>query len=204
MKKCLILLSGGVDSAVVLWWAKKRGWEVATLSFFFPGRKKGEIKALWKLRKLAGCKENYEVHLPFLDAPKSMNLNYIPKRNLMFYGIAASLAEKVRSDFILGGHYQRDGEIFPDARKSYLRQLERLVQVGGKTNFRIRMIFPFIDSSKSELIKTGATLQVPFQSTWSCSLDGARHCWKCSSCEERRAGFRDAKVKDPLNTNYES
>lgn len=197
-KKCLVLLSGGVDSAVVLWWAKKRGWKLATLSFLFSGRRKKEIASAKKLRVLAGCRENVEVSLPFITSPKSELSCHIPKRNLMFYGIGASLAEKIKADFILGGHTRADGKVFPDARKSYLSQLNRLVQLEQKAKRSVRLLFPFIQSSKKDIIETGSSLNVPFHFTWSCSVDGGKHCWKCNSCKERISGFLAAKVDDPL------
>lgn len=194
----LVLLSGGVDSAVALWWALNQKWDVVTLSFFFPGRRKGEIRAAKKLRKHLGSKECHEIHLPFIDAPRADHACYIPKRNLMFYGIAASLAGRIKADFIVGGHYKHDGEVFPDARKSYLRQIEHLIQNEEKTSHRIQLVFPFIDQSKKVIIETGVSLGVPFEHTWSCSHNGKYHCWKCRSCRERTDGFRNAGVQDPL------
>lgn len=197
-KKALVLLSGGIDSAVVLWWAKNKGWKIATLSFFFPGRRKGEVLATRKLQKLIGSGEHYKVCLDFIEPPQSEEACYIPKRNLMFYGIASSIAERIKADFIIGGHTQHDGEVFADAHKKYLSQIDRLVQSPGKTNHSVRLLFPFINSTKKTIIKTGSSLAIPFNHTWSCSNHGKKHCWKCNSCRERRDGFQRARVKDPL------
>ena len=59
MKKAVVLLSGGIDSAAALWWARNKGWELATLTFVFPGRRKKELEATRKLRKLAGSAKNF-------------------------------------------------------------------------------------------------------------------------------------------------
>lgn len=197
-KKALVVLSGGIDSSVVLWWVKFKGWNLATLSFYFKGRRKREIEAVQNLRKLIGCKENFDIDLPFLDSPKSEESCYIPKRNLMYYGIAASIAEKIKANFILGGHFQKDGKVFYDARESYLKSLNKLIQRQGKKDVVLSLFFPLIRSSKSEIINLGAKLKVPFQTTWSCSRDGLAHCWQCKSCKEREEGFKLARIKDPL------
>ena len=197
-KKALILLSGGIDSGVLLWWAKSRGWKAATLGLKFPGRRKMELAASRKLARMSLCKENFEVEIPFIDPPKASLGCYIPKRNLMYYGLAASLAEKIRAEIVLGGHIRHDGMVFRDARPNYLKAIERLANAESKIK-KIRFLFPFIRMEKKDIIRLGKKLRVPFHLTWSCSRDGKKHCWKCNSCKERLGGFRDAGVPDPLS-----
>lgn len=196
-KRALVLLSGGIDSAVLLWWVRERGWDYSTLSFHFPGRRKGEIRAAGRLRRLSGCRRNFDVTLPFVAPPRSSRANYIPQRNLMYYGIAASVAEQIGADHILGGHIRHDGQVFLDATKQYFKRLERLVQM-GKNSRSVRLLFPLIGLSKKDIIRLGWKLRLPFESTWSCSRDGRRHCWHCGSCKERQEGFARAGLKDPL------
>lgn len=198
--KCLVLLSGGVDSATALWWAKAQGWQLATVTFIFPGRRKKELRAARTLAASSGSGENYEITLPFVDAPKADKSCYIPKRNLMFYGIAAFLAEKINAGCIVGGHIRHDREIFPDARPEYLKKLNQLVQSPGKFGFKTKLLFPFLNAGKKTVVQQGARLKVPFEQTWSCSHDLQSHCWKCYSCLERRSGFQSAKLSDPLDT----
>ncbi len=187
--KALILLSGGVDSGVLLFKLKSEGFILSTLTVLFPGRRKNEIRAARKLAKLAGSKENFEVMIPFIPSPKAEEGCYIPKRNLMYYGLAASLAETIHAGKIFGGHIRHDGAVFKDARKDYLMKISRLAG--------IPFAFPFIRMEKKDIIKIGSRLKVPFESCWSCSRDGKAHCWNCNSCRERETGFREAKVKDP-------
>lgn len=196
MKKCLVLLSGGIDSAVLLWWAKNKKWKLATLTFIFPGSKKAELKAARILRKQAGAKENYEINLSFLEKPDARDNNHIPHRNLMYYALAAALADKINARIILGGHHRVDGEIFKDARNNYLRQIDQLIQTGG--NSSKHLLFPFIHATKKQIVLTGNKLKTPFQHTWSCSYDRERQCGKCRSCLERISGFHDAGIKDLL------
>lgn len=197
-RKSLVLLSGGIDSVVALWWAKSKGWEPATITFLFPGRRKKELQAARKCGRLSGGVQNVEVFIPFVDPPKVERSCYIPKRNFMFYAVAASLAEKIKADFIIGGHIEHDGKIFPDAKKNYLDQLGRLVRIKGRQGEQSRLLFPFIGFEKKKIVTIGTALGVPFQHTWSCSHDIEKHCWRCYSCRERKEGFQSANVRDPL------
>lgn len=201
-KKALVLISGGIDSAVSLWWSKQNNWKLSTLSFLFPGRRAQELRSARKLRALASCKENYEVNLPFVRSPRSDSACHIPRRNLMFYGIAACIAEKAGADFVVGGHIRHDGKVFPDASKEYLDRMDSLVRAEQKFQRPVRLLFPFIQRSKAEIIAAGALLKVPFKQTWSCSLHRKKHCWKCNSCRERMSGFKAAGVTDPLCTDH--
>lgn len=194
--KAIVLLSGGIDSGVLLWWARSRGWKTVVLSFTFPGRRKMELLACRRLAALSGSKENFEVDLSFIDPPKASRGCYIPKRNLMYYGVAASLADKIQADFILGGHIRHDGAVFKDARLPFLRKIEALANVDGR---KARFLFPFIGFDKKDIIKLGMKLKFPFTKAWSCSLDRRAPCWKCNSCKERLAGFEEAGLKDPLH-----
>lgn len=196
-KKALVLLSGGLDSAVLLWWAKKRGYSPATLTFQYPGRRSGEMKAIRALRRKSGSREHFDVPLPFLESPDPAKSNYIPHRNLVYYGIAASLARRIGAEAILGGHIRHDGAVFPDARPVYFKRVEKLLR-DGRTRKSLKLRFPFIRSGKKRVIQKGVELGVPFAATWSCSREGSLHCWSCGSCRERLEGFERARVKDPL------
>ncbi len=193
-----MLLSGGLDSAVVLWWAKERGWPLATLHFVFPGRRKREMEAAHRLESLAQVTESYKVDLPFVQPPAAQQACYIPSRNLMFYGVAASLAQTIGARYILGGHYSHDAEVFPDARPNYFDSIERLIQTGQKSTHPVRFIFPFLKSSKEDIIRTSVELKVPVTETWSCSHDGKWQCGECNSCRERREGYVRAGIPDPF------
>lgn len=201
MGKALVLLSGGLDSAVALWWAKKKKWELATLTFSFPGRRRMEKFSCKKLISSIGCRENYKFFLPFIDAPQASQSCYIPKRNLIFYSIAAAIAEKIKADTVVGAHHSLDGKVFPDATKKYLNQLNRLSQVRKNSSHAVKLLFPFIHFNKDEVLKLGNALRIPFEYTWSCSKNGKKHCWRCNSCKERREGFLNAGVIDPLYEN---
>lgn len=195
MEKCVVLLSGGIDSAVTLWWARAQGWRPATLSFLFPRRKKRELECVRKLRRaLPGRGEDYDVPLAFLEPPDQSKNGFIPQRNLMYYSIAAAIAQQAGATRILGGHIRPDHSLFPDATPAYFRALQKLVGNGGS---RVRLVFPLHRLEKPAIIRLGARLGVPFAATWSCSYDRARPCGRCYSCRERSDGFARAGLADP-------
>jgi len=124
---------------------------------------------------------------------------YIPCRNLIFYGIAASFAEIADSKYIVGGHNKNDSENFPDSSEGFFRLFNKTASVGKVTGSMTgKVILPLAKLDKSEVLQLGANLQVPFELTWSCYRSGKRPCGKCLSCRLREESFRKAGLHDPL------
>src|SRR5690242_11490890 len=128
MERAIVLLSGGVDSAVTLWWAKQQGWDIRPLTFDYFGRPRRENVAVDALASRVRAASVRRVELPFikevddlraegfenrrlLDSPEG----YIPGRNLIFYGLAGYFAELDGVRYIIGGHNGIDPESFPDS-----------------------------------------------------------------------------------------
>ena len=191
--KALVLFSGGIDSSVVLWWARAQGWDCSTLSFKFPSRRKQEMAAEKKLAALAKVSRRYALTLPFVEDIRPERACRIAQRNLMYYGIAASLAEQIGASIICGGHIAHDQKIFKDARIPFFKQLEKLVNRSSINP--IKFVFPLIKMRKKAVILLGKKLQVPFEYTWSCSHQQRRPCGACKSCKEKETGFREAGIK---------
>ncbi len=177
MKTALVLLSGGMDSAAALWWAKAR-YRVVTLAFRVPNTPAGERRAARVVSKLAGAVGHRDVELPFLTnhVPGRPD-GYLPQRNLVYYSVAASIAEQVGATVIVGGHLATDSEDFPDARREYFERIEAMTG--------IRVELPFIRKTKRDVVRFGLRAGVPFDKTWSCFREGRRPCGECSSCRER-------------------
>ena len=125
MHKTVVLLSGGIDSATCLWWAKKKNWDIYTFSFNYFNRTKRETRATELLLEQVDVKQHKNVEIPFLkDIEDLMKLHfnvstkiitfpsaYIPSRNLIFYGLAASWAESIGAKWIVGGHHKLDFDL---------------------------------------------------------------------------------------------
>jgi 7-cyano-7-deazaguanine synthase len=213
--RTIVLLSGGLDSAVALYWVLEKGYEVEALTFNYFLRSKREISAAKEISKLSSvtCRE---VGLGFLkeidDSEEKRNpilkkaeRAYIPSRNVIFYGIASSIAEISDSKYIVGGHNKDDVKNFPDASLRFFNRFNDTTKIGlisgGRTG---RVILPLGRLSKSEVIKLGERLQTPFELTWSCYRASAKPCGKCHSCTLRKIAFEKAGIEDPLwdhNTN---
>lgn len=136
---------------------------------------------------------------------KETNLpeGYIPTRNLVFYALATYYAEIFGSNYIIGGHLETDSIGFPDATPKFFVSLERLVNdsrpnSGSKAPREIKLLMPFLEKSKTDVLKTAMELKVPLELTWSCYYDEDKPCKKCVTCLERADAFSRVGLKDPL------
>ena len=209
--KSIILLSGGLDSAVALYWAIEHGLGIETLTFDYFRRNPKEIQAGLELSRRANC-PNTRLELNFLkelDDLKTAELKnpllegvesaYIPSRNMIFYGIASSIAEIIDAKYIVGGHNKNDATTFPDSSESFFEAFNKVASMGRISGSRTgKVLLPFAKLDKSEVIRIGVELSVPFELTWSCYENRNVPCSKCYSCLLRSEAFAMAGVKDPL------
>jgi len=209
--RAMVLLSGGLDSAVALYWARSRGWQVCALEFDYHERPARERRACRDLCLLAGIGEPIAVPLPFLrevsDIPaerlareslRGAPEGYIPFRNLIFYALAAYHADILDVRYLVCGHIRTDGMSFPDARPEFWQQLNRVLQFAHSSagEAGIEIVFPLIDLDKGGVIRLGRELGVPFASTWSCYTDGEEPCGACPSCRERARAMAETGFQE--------
>lgn len=217
--KAVVLLSGGLDSAVTLYYAERRGYECHCLIFDYGQKHKKELILARKIAKASASKlKVVKLNLPWkgsslLDRTKELPQNrtigeirkgipstYVPARNTIFLSMAASFAEAISANCIFIGAHFEDSSGYPDCRKGYLEAFQKVIRSGTRAGLegRLKIRYPLIGKTKKDIIKLGAALSVPFQFTWSCYKGAAAPCMKCDSCILRARGFKEAGIKDPL------
>jgi 7-cyano-7-deazaguanine synthase len=209
-KKCIVVLSGGPDSTVVAYWAKQQGYEVHCLSFKYGQIAEKEtkhaaliaenLKAPIKIIDMSNLREIFMGVTSLCDRNIALTSDFsqpivVPFRNAIFLSIAVSYAAGICAEKIFYGAHGSDAEFYPDCRPEFYKSLEQTAKLGTEMNIQIQA--PFSNVSKSELLKIGADLGVPFGLTWSCYLDKKKHCGKCESCVNRRNAFKQAGIADP-------
>ncbi len=214
-KKCVIVLSGGPDSAVVAYWAKKQGYELYPITFNYGQIAVKETQAAEKIAESLGTKTKIvdlsSLKGVFGEVTSLCNSNIpltaefsqpiiVPFRNAIFLSVAVSYAVSVCADKIFYGAHGSDEPFYPDCRREFYKAFEKAAKLGTGEN--IKILAPFSGKRKYEVIKEGAKLGVPLKYTWSCYLDKEKHCGNCESCVNRKKAFQEADIADP--TKYEA
>lgn len=210
-KRAVVLLSGGLDSTTALYIAKSKGYRCHCLVFDYGQRHRREIDAAKKISLLAKCPlEVIRIALPWkgsalLDKKIALpNIHrrsdripstYVPGRNIIFLSFALSFAEAISASAIFIGAHAQDYSGYPDCRPEFYAAFKKVVSTGTKAgveNKGVEIKAPLIDMAKSEIIRLGNKLGVPFELTWSCYSGGKKPCGRCDSCYFRDKGFREA------------
>lgn len=220
MKKGVVLVSGGLDSAALLYYLKKRRqYHLFGLIYDYNQRHKRELKSAVQLLRGAGIEfQKVKLNFPWKGSallntktalPKKRSLariskgipsTYVPARNLIFLSLAAGYAEAIGAEKIFYGANALDYSGYPDCRPGFVKELNKTVKAGTKRGAEkkaIRIEAPLIRKTKKEIILTGKKCGVPFEKTWSCYSGGKKPCRKCDSCLLRAKGFAEAGLKDP-------
>jgi len=227
MKRAVVLLSGGLDSATTLAIAKNDGYEIFALSFEYGQRHGIEVDSAKQIGQSLGLREHRIAEIDLrtfggsaltgaIDVPKyrsdtemagEIPVTYIPARNTIFLSYALAWAETIGARDIFIGVNALDYSGYPDCRTEFIEQFEQLANLGTKAGVsgeRFQIHAPLIAMTKVEIIRRGSELGVDFSLTHSCydpAPDGAA-CGECDSCRLRLRGFRDAGIKDPIRYAY--
>jgi 7-cyano-7-deazaguanine synthase len=220
--RAVVLLSGGLDSATCLAWARDRGFECVTLAVDYGQRHRVELEAARRVSRALGAGDHREVVVDLrviggsaltagLEVPKDRTademgddvpITYVPARNTVFLAIALGLAETLAARDLVAGMNAVDYSGYPDCRPAFVRAFEELARVAtraGAAGTSYTVHTPLMDLDKAAIIRLGAALGVDFSITHSCydpAADGAA-CGRCDACLLRARGFRAAAVPDP-------
>jgi 7-cyano-7-deazaguanine synthase len=214
--RALVMLSGGLDSATCLYWAKEKYSEVIAITFNYFGRLVQERRASVQLIKTAGINKLIEIDLPFVkeaadssyysgrlkENPHSyaQESSYVPARNMIFYSIGAHYAEYLGVKWIIGGHNLHDAKFFKDASKRFIDKINMLFKEGCLlcNDQAYQILLPLSRMNRKEIIRLAIKLKVPIELTWSCHREGTVHCGSCYACRHRLEAFDDLGLKDPV------
>lgn len=136
-----------------------------------------------------------------VDADVAIRDEGVPNRNALLLDIAVAFAVSAEADAVAIGVHAGDHPIQPDRRPEFIDAYSRMAVLANEGCLAddFRVLTPFLDRSKVEVVRIAAGLDVPFTSTWSCSNAGLRHCGRCAACTERRELFALAGVTDPTD-----
>jgi 7-cyano-7-deazaguanine synthase len=216
-RKAVILVSGGMDSAVTLAIARQQGFQIHALSVNYGQRHSSELEAAANVAHMLGAVEHKTVHVDLrsiggsaltadIDVPEEggegIPVTYVPARNTIMLSIALGWAEVLGSTDIWCGVNAVDYSGYPDCRPAFVEAFERLANLATKAGVEgatIRIHAPLIAMSKADIAREGQRLGVDFSATVSCYQADAqgRACGHCDACRLRAQGFLAAGLPDP-------
>ena len=221
--KALVLLSGGLDSSVVLSVCQDKGYDIYAISFDYGQRHKVELEyakfqatffncishEVFKMEFYGGSALTDDIKVPKNRDSHSMSkdipVTYVPSRNIVFLSFASGYAECHDIDNIFIGVNAIDYSGYPDCRKNFIDNFEKLINKSTKKGLegsKFKIITPLINLSKKDIIKLGHKNGVDFSMTSSCySPQLKKNCGVCDSCLLRKQGFEEAGLRDPAGFN---
>ena len=217
--KALVLLSGGLDSSVVLSVCQEKGYDIYAISFDYGQRHKVELEyakfqatffncishQVFKMEFYGGSALTDDIKVPKNRDSHSMSkdipVTYVPSRNIVFLSFASGYAECHDIDNIFIGVNAIDYSGYPDCRKNFIDNFEKLINKSTKKGLegsKFKINTPLINLSKKDIIKLGHKNGVDFSMTSSCySPQLKKNCGVCDSCLLRKQGFEEAGLRDP-------
>jgi len=217
MKKAVVLVSGGMDSAVTLAIARERGFACHALSVSYGQRHSAELAAAAELardlgaiahkvvvvdlRSIGGSALTADIDVPE-HASAGIPVTYVPARNTIMLSVALGWAEVLAADDLFCGVNAVDYSGYPDCRPEFIAAFERLAALATKAGVEghgFRVHAPLMRMSKADIVREGLRLGIDFSRTVSCyqaDSDG-RACGRCDACRLRAEGFSSAAVPDP-------
>nr|AUN37661.1 queuosine biosynthesis QueC ATPase [uncultured bacterium] len=215
--RAVVLVSGGMDSAVTLALAREQGFTCHALSVAYGQRHVSELAAAERVAHVLGVAEYKIVQVDLrsiggsaltadIAVPEQggtgIPVTYVPARNTIMLSIALGWAEVLGANAIFCGVNAVDYSGYPDCRPEFIAAFERLANLATKAGVEgagIQVLAPLMRLGKADIVREGTRLGVDFGMTVSCyqaDADG-RACGHCDACRLRVQGFVEAGVVDP-------
>ena len=223
MTRAIVVISGGMDSVTLAHVLRDQALDLHFVSFDYGQRHVKELDMVqywasewdvpWDVvdlssvtKLLAGSGSvlvDHEIDVPDGHyAEATMKATVVPNRNAIMLSIATGIAVAQGASFVAAGMHAGDHFIYPDCRPQFIRSFNQSMQLandgfwgGGK------IVAPFIEYTKADIVETGVQRGVDYEMTWSCYKGGEKHCGTCGTCVERKEAFQLAQEVDP--TDYE-
>ena len=215
--RAVVLVSGGMDSAVTISLAREMGFEVFALSVAYGQHHNSELDAAARVARMLGAAAHKTVTVDLrsiggsaltadIDVPEEggegIPVTYVPARNTIMLSIALGWAEVLGSIDIFCGVNAVDYSGYPDCRPAFIESFQALANVATKAGVeghRMTIHAPLMAMSKADIAREGARLGIDFSQTVSCYQADAegRACGHCDACRLRRQGFEAAGLPDP-------
>lgn len=218
MSDSVAIVSGGMDSVTLLHFlVKEEKRDPAVIAFVYGQKHDKEVAFAKSHAELLGCKNplvldlsllqpifassalvSQELTVPDVEDVKGdpQPITYVPNRNMIFLALAAAYAETNGVSDIYYGAQRHDLYGYWDTTPQFLAQLNEVYRLNRKTPIQIRA--PFVDYSKTDILRKGLALGIDYGTTWSCYEGREVACGRCPTCAERLQAFADLNLSDPL------
>ena len=216
--KAVCLLSGGMDSSTLAYLAKSEGYEICALHLNYGQRTESkELACAQKIASMLSAKDFIAVNVGYFSQFGESSLTdkkiavekfdparahvpntYVPFRNANLLSIATSFAEAKEADAIFIGVQSLDYSGYPDCRPQFIEAFQRVIDLGTKDTTSITLKTPFLRMTKTDILKSGMKLGVPYEHTWSCYQKEEKACGTCGSCHFRKEAFDAIGKQDPI------
>lgn len=215
--KAVAVVSGGMDSTVLVYDLLDSGYDVTMLSVDYGQKHRVELDHARRTAERLGL-EHHIADLTGItsliskssltsdrDVPDghyaedNMKQTVVPNRNSIMMNVAVGFAITIGAEVVATAVHSGDHYIYPDCRPQFVDDLNRLVATAceGFLVDGFKVLAPYVDIPKDGIARIGARLDVPWGDTWSCYKGGEKHCGSCGTCYERREAFTLAGIDDP-------
>jgi 7-cyano-7-deazaguanine synthase len=218
-RRAVILVSGGMDSAVTIAMAREQGFEVYALSVAYGQRHSSELVASARVAAMLGAVVHKTVHIDLrsiggsaltadIDVPdeggEGIPVTYVPARNTIMLSIALGWAEVLGANDIFCGVNAVDYSGYPDCRPAFIDAFQVLANVAtkaGAEGAEMTIHAPLMKMGKADIVREGMRLGIDFAATVSCynADEEGLACGHCDACRLRKQGFDQAGVPDPTH-----
>ena len=213
-KKCVCLLSGGIDSSTLVYFLHKEKYEVFPLAVIYGQRHSKEIESAVKIANSLGLSlkiadltsisslfagsalTSGSIAIPeghYTDESQSSTV--VPNRNMIFLSLAAAYALTKDCNYVAYAAHANDRSIYPDCRPEFADAVAKAIKLGTE---KVTMLMPFINITKADIVKLGLRIGVPYSLTTSCDNGEEEACGHCGTCVERQEAFELNGVKDSI------